>query len=145
MWNLVSTAGVVRHPCQVLTISAKFAKRHEVWCCLYERQHPSDWLIPNAFHWLLPLIGPSGNGNCLNSNFAKIACNTQCPSNNTKYIASPLDANKDLAWQTVAHLIFHKMFFLHILVNHPFFIGLNSLHTHKRKGGLYFAVWKCST
>lgn len=34
------------------------AKRHGVWNSPNRRQQPSNWSVPDTFHWLLPLIGP---------------------------------------------------------------------------------------
>lgn len=57
---------LVDHPSQVVQISARFEKRHEI-CHYPERlQCFSDWPIPGGFFfwgggvWLLPSIGPVG-------------------------------------------------------------------------------------
>lgn len=48
------TAGVVGYCSQIVPISAGSAKRCEVWHHPDGRRQPSDWSVPNAFHWLLP-------------------------------------------------------------------------------------------
>lgn len=67
VWVWMSMVDVVGYPSQVLTIPAWSAKTCEVWQFSDGGQHPSNWPIPDHFHWLLPLISLAWNNTWLNS------------------------------------------------------------------------------
>jgi len=112
----VNMAGEIEHPSQVAPIFAGYATRCEVWHCPEGRRHPSDLPIPNAFHRLLPLVGLIGNSICPNLSFGYMegVSNTRCPSNSTRYTASPSsDADRPLERLIVAQIFFCQ------IVRHP--------------------------
>jgi len=108
----VNMAGEVGHLSQVAPIFAEYATRREVWCCPDGRRHPSDLPIPDAFYRLLPLVGLIGNSIRSNLSFGCVegVRNTRCPSNPTRYTASPSDG--PLERLMVAHIVFIKIFFV---------------------------------
>lgn len=50
----INTIGVIGHPNQAVPIFVRSAKKHEVWVVLMEND---IFPFPDAFHWLLHLIG----------------------------------------------------------------------------------------
>lgn len=44
-----STANIVGHPSQAITISDGFTNRHEIWHCPDRRWYPSSWPISDLF------------------------------------------------------------------------------------------------
>lgn len=87
---------VVRYQNQSIPIYVRSAKKPDVWRCPNGRRHPSNWTIRNTFQRLLLLIGPIAYNICLNSDFAEGSRNTPCPSNRTRYIASPSSIAKQI-------------------------------------------------
>jgi len=109
----VNIVGEVGHPSQVTPIFAGYATRREVWRCPDGRQHLSDLPIPDYFHRLLPLVGLIGNSICpnLSSGCVEGVRNTRCPSNPTRYTASPFsDADRLLERLIAAYIVFLKIF-----------------------------------